>query len=370
MKVLGIGYGRHLFDENNFEHKRLQSCAGAVDSFDHVVFTLKKERFEKLEVGNFTIHPTNSSSKFSMLFDAVKVGRKLIREKQITVISTQDVFETGFVGLQLKKKFESVTLQVQEHGDVLSSVHWRREKFSNKLRYWFAFRVLKRADIVRVVSKRTKNFLLQRLGADKKIHTFPVVIDILNFEKLTASKKIKSDTFTFITAARFVPQKNFSLMIIAFAEVYKTNPHIRLKIFGEGELESGITALVKKLELTSVIEINSWTKDLAGEMKKADAYLLTSNYEGWARVLIEAMVLGLPTVTTDVGCVGEVLIDGEHGLVVPVGDKNELVSAMRRISVDSVLHEQLIENLSRISTSSISGTDIKTYPQDWALTLQ
>lgn len=370
MKVLGIGYGRHLFDQDNFEYKRLQSCAGAVDSFDHIVFTHKKDTLKKVVVGNFTIHPTNSSSKLSMLFDAIMIGIQVIQDKQITVISTQDVFETGFVGLQLKKKFPALALQVQEHGDVLSSKYWKKEKLSNRLRLWFAFRVLRRADIVRVVSKRTKDFLHKKLGQDKKIHTFPVVIDLQQFTIPNKQQKLSTDTFTYVTAARFVPQKNFPLMLRAFASAYKENNKLRLRIFGEGVLEKDIKKLINILDITSVVELRSWTSNLGIEMLEADAYLLTSNYEGWARVLIEAMVLGLPVVTTDVGCVGEVLQDQKHGLVVPVGDEGLLAEAIKTLSIDADLYNKIKNILSNTTLDTIAGTSVETYPQDWALTLQ
>ncbi len=370
MKVLGIGYGRHLFDTDTFEFQRLQSCANAVESFDHIVFTHKKDDLKKLTVGNFTIHPTNSNSRVAMVFDAVRIGKRIIQDKNISVISAQDVFETGFVGWRLKRIHKNLTLQVQEHGDVLSSKQWRKEKLSNQLRYWFAFVVLREADVVRVVSARTQTFLQEKLGKNKKIHSFPVVIDIKQFADQQHVECGSTDTFTFITAARFVPQKNFPLMIRAFAAACKNNSELRLKIFGEGYLESRMRELVNSLGISDVVEINGWTTELGIEMQKADAYLLTSNYEGWARVLIEAMVLQLPVVTTDVGCVGEVLLHSEHGIVVPVDDFERLTAAIEHIATDRDLYAGIQQNLAEVSLESLPGTNIETYPQDWALTLQ
>lgn len=372
MKILGIGYGRHLFDITTFEHKRLHKCAGEVESFDQIIFTLKSEGFSNLNTeNNFRLHPTNSANRFLMLFDAIKIGNQIIKKENCTVITTQDLFETGFVGFILKQLNKKATLQVQEHGDVLSSKHWRIEKFSNRLRYHFGIFILRQADIIRVVSERTRSFIKSKVSANKKIHKFPVVIDSSKFLVTKESSPSERDKyFTFITAARFVPQKNFSLMINAFSEAYKKNNSLRLKIFGEGYLQSDIENLITKLGLQEAVELHGWTEDLGSEMQTADAYLLTSNYEGWARVLIEAMVLRLPIVTTDVGCVGEVVKSGIHGLVVPIDNKQSLTTAIERISSDKRLYAEIKDNLSKVTIDSIPGTNIDTYARDWALTMQ
>lgn len=371
MKVLGIGYGRHLFDQNDFEYQRLKRCAAEVTSFDQIIFAKSDVGLQSVSEDNFTLHPTNSASKLTMIFDAVRIGSQLIVERNIEVITAQDVFETGVVGLLLKRKFPHVTLQVQEHGDVLSSTHWRKETFGNELRYRFALYLLRRVDVIRVVSERTRAYLESVLGPNKIIKKLPVVIDLSSFTaQLAESRNQDDDTFTFITAARFVPQKNFSLMLNAFAAVYESIPQVRLKIFGDGPDKSKICNLIHTLGLSEVVSVNEWTSSLSKEMTRADAYLLTSNYEGWARVLIEAMIAGLPTVTTDVGCANEVLKHMEHGLIVPVDNQSQLSAAMKQIAIDSELYDAISKRLSVIDTENIPGTNVETYAKEWVNTLR
>ncbi len=241
MRVLGIGYGRNLFNKGDFEHQRLNRCAQEVDSYDHIVFSDKSDDLKTLTTEqNFTLHPTSSLNKLTMVFDAMRIGNKILKQKQIDIVSAQDLFATGLVGLWLKWRHPEVALQVQEHGDVMASKHWRREKLINRFWYRFAFVVLRRADIIRVVSDRTKTFLERELGTGKTIKKLPVVIDTSSFVSGVDNTNVDDDVFTFVTFARFVPQKNFPLMLSAFAKAYEVNPKIRLRIFGSGPLEKDI----------------------------------------------------------------------------------------------------------------------------------
>ncbi|MBI4709148.1 MAG: glycosyltransferase family 4 protein [Candidatus Portnoybacteria bacterium] len=87
-------------------------------------------------------------------------------------------------------------------------------------------------------------------------------------------------------------------------------------------------------KLSSNVFIEPRRNDLASYYKSADLFLLTSNYEGWGLVVAEAMAGGCPIVMTDVGCAGELVKDGENGLIVKVGDKTVIAAAV----------ESLIEN--------------------------
>ena len=134
-------------------------------------------------------------------------------------------------------------------------------------------------------------------------------------------------------------------MLSSFARAYKREPKIRLRIFGSGPLQADLEKLIQKLNLEEVVELSGWTDDLAGEMRKADSFLLSSNYEGWARVLIESLLQKLPVVTTDVGCVHEVVKGGEHGIVVPVDDEEALAKAIIKMASDKDLYQAFVDKL-------------------------
>jgi len=94
----------------------------------------------------------------------------------------------------------------------------------------------------------------------------------------------------------------------------------------------------------SPIYFFSWTDNPAEMMKAADIYVLSSNYEGWGRVCIEALAADTPLIMTDVGCAGEIVRNNENGLVVPVNNQMALSKAMMKLIKDWNLRQNLVLN--------------------------
>jgi glycosyltransferase involved in cell wall biosynthesis len=228
--------------------------------------------------------------------------------------------------------------------------------------------VLKQADLVRVVSARTKKHFIEK--GIKNIVTLPVVVDSTPFLEAQPDEQVREmfgdGTFVFLSVARFVPQKNFPLLLKAFALAYEQNNNIRLLIVGTGQEEENMRNIISqfKSETQSAISILPWSNNVAGLMKSASAYILSSNYEGWGRVLVEAVLAKLPIVTTAVGAADEVVKHEVQGLVVPVDDVEALSKAMVYLSTDESLYRRLKENLTKIT--GIPGTDKEQYQTQWA----
>ena len=130
---------------------------------------------------------------------------------------------------------------------------------------------------------------------------------------------------------RIVPQKNFSLLIKAFAQVRQTVPS-RLVIIGEGQGAE----LARLQSLTASLGLTSADIWFAGHqsnplkfLANAKLFVLSSNWEGMSNVLLEAMACGCPVVATDCPTgVRELLEDGKAGAIVPVGDVNVMAKAI------------------------------------------
>jgi len=90
-----------------------------------------------------------------------------------------------------------------------------------------------------------------------------------------------------------------------------------LWIVGDGKQRQALKHEVETRLIASV-KFQGWQDDLDKFYNQADAFLLTSNSEGWGMVVVEAASFGLPIIMTDVGLAGEVIKDGESGIVIPV----------------------------------------------------
>lgn len=131
----------------------------------------------------------------------------------------------------------------------------------------------------------------------------------------------------FLAVGRLVPQKNFTLLLDAFARIAR--PDDRLAILGEGPERRALAAQAARLGLSARLALPGHVEPLDAWLAEADAFVLSSAYEGVPAVLIEALATGLPIVATDC-CVSmaDLLGHGRLGQIVPAGDAAALAAAM------------------------------------------
>jgi len=137
--------------------------------------------------------------------------------------------------------------------------------------------------------------------------------------------------FVWLAVGRFYPQKDYSNMLQAFAQVTRRVPEAVLLIAGDGPLRPTMQDLASKLGIAERVRFLGIRQDVPQLMNAADAYVMSSAWEGLAIVLLEASATGLPIVATDVGGNGEIVIDGETGFLVPPKNPNKLAQAMLRL---------------------------------------
>lgn len=135
----------------------------------------------------------------------------------------------------------------------------------------------------------------------------------------------------FLAVGRLVAQKNFALLLDAFALVVR--PGDTLTILGEGGERAALEAQVARLALDDAVTLPGHVEPLDPWLANADAFVLSSDYEGVPAVVIEALAAGLPIVATDC-CVsmGDLLGQGRLGWIVPAGDAGAMADAMGGIA--------------------------------------
>ncbi|MBW4647424.1 MAG: glycosyltransferase [Kastovskya adunca ATA6-11-RM4] len=128
---------------------------------------------------------------------------------------------------------------------------------------------------------------------------------------------------------RLATPKDFPTLIRAF-NILRQHHNVRLMIVGEGENRSELEALVRELNLESEVALPGFTDNPYAYMAKAAVFVLSSAWEGLPTVLIEAIAVGTPVVSTN--CPSgpmEILEDGKYGRLVPVGDVEALANAIQ-----------------------------------------
>ncbi|MEI6843431.1 MAG: glycosyltransferase [bacterium] len=358
MKVLTIGSDRKLFEEGSEVLNRVLLYAGKMKELHIIVFSNKKSNLQIKKIHNLSLYPTNSRSKLSYVSDAYRLGKKIIREnnfeKSNAVISTQDPFEAGLVGLLLKKMFD-LKLQVQCHTDFSSPEFYN--SFLNRIRGVIARFVIPRCDSIRVVSGKVAHSIEKKFPNLKShIEVLPIFVDIerLRNAPITDNLKEKFPQFDFIffMASRLTPEKNIYLALSAFAEVVKKFPKTGLVIAGEGSELKNLKKCIDEKSLSNNIIFIGWQQTLASFYKTADAFLLTSNFEGYGMTLVEAVACGCPVITTDVGIASELFKGNENNFICPVGSVDCFVSKMSEIISD----ENKKQLLKKLVQDSITAT--------------
>lgn len=149
-----------------------------------------------------------------------------------------------------------------------------------------------------------------------------------------------------IAVGRLDYQKGFDRLIEAWALVQQTDKYSdwHLDIFGQGEWREMLQQMIDEQGLQDSVTLNKPTKDISKEYASSSMLVMSSHYEGFPMVMIEAMACGLPVVTFDYKCGPRDIIDHEiNGLLVKDGDIEGLAQALMRLMNDDELRQKMGE---------------------------
>ena len=363
MRVLNLSLDSSILDENSISAKRILDYGELVEKYFVIVPSKENKNLDLSD--KVRVYGSGGNNRVSQLFNIYKKSKKIIKQNKCDVITTQDPFEVGLIGLLLSRKFK-IGLNIQEHGDFFSQKYWRQERLLHFFRYFLGIFIIKRADSIRAVSQKIKKYLVENLKikADRiivvSVYTKPV--------KLAKLRREAKKEFIFLNLGRFVKQKNLPLLLKAFARVAKKRHQARLLLIGRGPEEKLLKTMCFDLRIESRVEFFGWTDNAYDYFLQSDAYVLSSNYEGWGRVIIEAAIAGLPIIMTDVGCAGEAVINEENALISPVDNIDKLAQNMTRVMEDGELRERLASNaFTAVNKLPDKQKTLELYKKSWEL---
>lgn len=135
------------------------------------------------------------------------------------------------------------------------------------------------------------------------------------------------------TVARLVEQKALDVMLTGFAAAasHESAPEMKLVIVGRGHLEAPLRALCGELGIEDRVVFAGFHEDIPAVMQAFDVFLLTSEFEGFGLVLLEAMAAARPVIATNVSAIPEIVVDGQTGILIPARDSGALSTAILKM---------------------------------------
>ena len=214
-----------------------------------------------------------------------------------------------------------------------------KEYSSNKLIKIIVNHLFKRADGVVFQTKEASSYFCKKVRDKSKVIMNPVDSRFFN---ATRTEPI----YDIVALGRIVKQKNYPLLIDAFNLLHKDIPNIKLHIFGVGPLEGEMKSIVNSYNLLNHVIFEGSVKNSEEVLSKAKLYVLSSDHEGMPNALLEALAVGVPSISTDCPCGGpRALIQNDvNGILIPCGDVNSLYFQMSRLLCDDKLRDNFSRN--------------------------
>jgi glycosyltransferase involved in cell wall biosynthesis len=244
-------------------------------------------------------------------------------------------------------------LIVSEHIDITMAAH-NGENLAQRLIPWGTQLFYPQVDRIIAVSNGVKESLIQTGNVPESlIQTIynPVITPaVLQQMEVPANHPWfeQSHIPVIISAGRLTKQKDHATLLQAFATLRKQMP-AKLLILGDGEERPILERLAQKLNIQDHISLPGFVENPFSYMKRADVFVLSSRWEGFGNVLVEAMACQTPVVSTDCPSgPSEILENGKYGSLTPVGNADMLANAMlemlnRPFPVARLLYERAME---------------------------
>ena len=316
---------------------------------------------DKMSIVDYKNHRVNKVNTIEILYpviDRVPIIRKFLRKVIFKVLfkvyikkyGVPDLihlhsFYFGDLALWIKNKY-NIPYIVTEH----STAFARDLLTRNQLEY--AQKVFYNSSYNIAVSNEFK-FSLEKKFNNINFDYIPNFIDT-DFFSFSPQKSYKE--FRFVNIAFLDKKKNQKMLIKSFYRVFKNDLNVKLQIVGDGSEYHNLKALVEKLSLEN--QITLYGRATRDEIRKllhsSDAFLLSSEYETFGIVVIEAMSCGLPVLSTKCGGPESIIINKKLGLLC---EKNEasfsesLWYMYNNKYEQSYIREYVVENFSKNSVS-------------------
>jgi len=308
---------RLIFLEKSQVRSRMVEYAKLYKELHIIVFSTQK--IDPITISNSCkIYSTNSSVRLNYVKDAYSIGKKVLKgvSKSIPLLVTcQDPFETALAGKYISNLRQDSELLIQIHTELFSPYFISKNiglknAFLNRIRLFISQFTLRHAQVIRVVSNKIADSLVQKGIPKDKIIVKPIDVNIQYIASSNPSFDLKKKLPQFnkiaLIVARLEDEKNVCMAIEALRLIKDNRINLGLVIVGSGSNIDKLKKQAYKANVESKVMFEGWQTDLTPYYKGADVLIVTSWYEGYGMVFKEAQTAGLRIISTDVGIAKEV----------------------------------------------------------------
>ena len=220
---------------------------------------------------------------------------------------------------------------VSERNDPEKTVSGKKMKLIRDLLYGCA-----KCKAIVFQTEGAKSYFNSKIQSKGNIILNPIRNNLPEHSKEKYSKRI-------VSVGRLNSQKNYTLLLEAFALFCQKHNDYKLEIYGKGEQEETLINLTKALGIEDKVIFEGFRNDVHERIFDATMFVMSSDYEGLSNALLEAMAMGLPCISTDSppGGARMVIKNEQNGLLVPVGNKEKLMEAMDAIASNVETAEEM-----------------------------
>jgi L-malate glycosyltransferase len=311
------------------------------DEFSFVFFCLDElgSLGEQLQKEGFPVHVVGRRPGLD--WRCARALSKAFRREEIELVQAHQ-YTPYFYSTMARFLYRRPPILFTEHGRHFPDVRRAKRVFVNR-------RILAKRDRVVAVGEAVRRALIDNEGLPAA--RIGVIYNgiVLPESPLSAQERqavrqemgVGADDFVVLMVARLDPLKDHATAILAAEAARRRIPDLRLVLIGDGPERPRIESLVRERSLQERVRFLGLRNDVSRLWAGADIALLSSISEGIPLTILEAMASWLPVVSTNVGGVGEVIVDGENGLLAPSRDAEALAGQLIRLAVDSDLRKRL-----------------------------
>lgn len=278
----------------------------------------------------------------------------LLRRERVDIIHAHQ-YTPFFYGIMARLVYRDPPVLFTEHGRHFPDYPRRKRMVVNRLLLERRDRVVGVGDAVRQALIVNEGFPKPRVGVIYNgIDTAAFANGVHDHVAIRRDMGVEPRDFVMLQVARLDYLKDHATALRTVARLRAQLPQIKLVLVGEGPERPKIQELIDHHQLAHHVRLLGQRQDIARLLRAADLFLLTSISEGIPLTVIEAMAAGLPVVSTRVGGLSEVVIEGETGLLAPSGDDAGLAERLLRLANDPLLGRTYGERGRLRATASFS----------------